>query len=109
MTQTRHIPISVLLVKEGEGWVAQCLEYDIVGQGGSIREAQDSFIRVVQGQLYIDSQRGREPFQGIEPAPPFYWAYFREGARMHDPLTVPPPAVSSSHVFYPRADDVRVY
>ena len=80
--------LRVLLLKEDGGWVAQCLEYDIAARGDSIDEALISFRDTLLGQVELDSQRGREPFAGKKPAPPWYWQTLKHARRLADPITL---------------------
>ena len=73
--------IHVLLIREGDFWVAQALDVDIAAQGRTISLAQKAFIHTVNAQLRLDRVHGREPFQGIAAAPQLYWDAFFKHAR----------------------------
>lgn len=47
--------ITVSFVKDGDGYVSHCLDYDIVSQGDSRQEAEDNIIEAVIGFLEIAS------------------------------------------------------
>jgi hypothetical protein len=85
--------LRVLLFQEGRDslWAAQCLEYDIVAQGGSIREALDNFRDVFEGQIAFDVFQNRKPLSGKKQAPPWYWQALRDATPLRDsiPLKVP--------------------
>src|SRR5882724_3126883 len=80
--------IRVLLLREGNGWVAQCLEYDIASQGGSIKKAVENFQEVFEGQIALDLQRNREPLAGKKQAPPWYWQALKEAEPLRNPIAL---------------------
>jgi hypothetical protein len=71
-----------LFEREANAWIAQCLEYDIAAQGKSLHDVEQAFERTVVGQIMLDIRKGRDPFEGIRPAPRFYWHKFNEGYRL---------------------------
>lgn len=54
--------IRALLAREGDFWVAQCLEYDIGAQAHDLGELRKRLMAALDG----------EPFAGIGPAPQFF-------------------------------------
>jgi len=52
-----------------DNWLASCVEYDIMAQGGTKEEAIESLERTVIGQIHIDTKRGLKPFQDIDKPP----------------------------------------
>ncbi len=91
------IRLHVLILREGDGWAAQCLEFDLAAQGSTVREAQDAFERVFQLQIALDKQDNKMPFEGLKRAPDSYWDRAREAMRLGEriPLRAPrdvPPA-----------------
>jgi len=71
--------LSILLLREADGWVAQCLDYDITAQGQTIAAAKEAFARTFAGQVVVDVQRGVEPLTGFNSAPLEYWSKLRKG------------------------------
>jgi hypothetical protein len=47
------------------GWVAQCLDFDLVAQGQTVKEAQESFQRTFMGHVALSQHRRQNPFSGI--------------------------------------------
>jgi len=93
----KNLLVRVLFLKEGDAWVAQCLEYDIAAQAKTLPEAEQAFERTLVGQIMLDLRRGKEPFSGTKPAPRMYWRKFNEGLglRMEPTIELPkqtPPA-----------------
>ena len=62
-------PIRVLLSKEGEYWVAQCLEYDIGAQARDLGELRKRLLIAIRAERDESLRRHRKPFAGIGPAP----------------------------------------
>ncbi len=65
--------VHVRLVREGEIWAAQCLEYDIAAQGNDEQEALARFRLTMQGQIALNKRDGKEPLVDIPCAPIPYW------------------------------------
>jgi hypothetical protein len=94
MAERERITLSVLLLVEGESWVAQCLEYDIVAQGKTPRKALESFGWVIGAQVLLDKQRRRKPLSTFERAPERFWEKFKDGIPLRDPFPLTLPVVS---------------
>jgi hypothetical protein len=62
-------PIRVLLLKEGEHWVAQSLEYDIGAQARDLGELRKRLLIAIRAKRDESLRRHRKPFAGIGPAP----------------------------------------
>jgi hypothetical protein len=60
--------IRVLLSKEGEYWVAQCLEYDIGAQAHDLGELRKRLLVAIQAERNESLRRHGKPFAGIGPA-----------------------------------------
>ena len=68
-TQRTPIYFRVLVFRQGDQWLAQCLEHDLVAQAPSGDEAFASFIRLLKARLLRDSANGRVPLENLPPAP----------------------------------------
>ena len=97
--------IHVLLIREGDSWVAQALDVDIAAQGRSVPLAQKAFIQAVNAQLRLDAAHGREPFQGIPPAPEAYWEAFFKHARALEQTVVEGEDVVPAYMIRAIADE----
>jgi hypothetical protein len=62
----------LLIFKEDEWWVAQCLEYDIAAQAKTLNDVQYEIQRVLVGRMFVASQFKIEPFEDVPPAPAWY-------------------------------------
>lgn len=53
-----RIPLRAVFYKEGEEWIAHCLEFDLVGDGATRKEALDSLTAAVATQVDATMQNG---------------------------------------------------
>jgi len=62
--------LRILFFREGDWWIAQCLEHDIAAQAnGGLREAEYELGRVLITYVGACLAEGLEPFEGMAPAP----------------------------------------
>ena len=69
--------LRVVIIKEGDVWNAQCLEYDIGAQAKDLNELQSRFEAVFEAERDASSKEHGKEFAGIDPAPDYYhdmWA-----------------------------------
>lgn len=76
MTTTQPTTIRVLAFRDGEAWVAQCIEYDIAEQGGSLEEAMENLEITVSAECQFTLTEHGEAFKSIDPAPMEFEAKF---------------------------------
>lgn len=109
MTQ-RSYPVSVLILREAETWVTQCLEYDIAAQGKTITEAMTNFQRTFIGQILVDIASGREPLEGVPQALPEYWKLFEAAHRLVDRSSfyVPEESLPPAYIIRAAAEELRI-
>jgi hypothetical protein len=72
----KTININAIAYREGEAWIAQGIEYDIVAQASDVISLPDAFTRAVMENILITEQLGRKPLEGIKPAPSHFHAMF---------------------------------
>lgn len=72
--------VRVLIFKDGDHMVAQCLEHDIAAQGRSHEEVRRSFEWTYIGHVVLAAKRKRAPFADLPKAPEIFWKQF-ESAR----------------------------
>lgn len=65
------LAVSILLKKEGPSWVAQCLQYDVAGQGKTIKDALYQAERALVGHAMISGGKIELP-----AAPQEYWRMY---------------------------------
>ena len=79
--QIQHT-IRVLIMRERDYLVAQCLEYDIAVQGRSVEEVSQRFREVVTDHVILASEHDDVPFSNLEPAPPSYEHFWNNASRI---------------------------
>ena len=110
MAQSITFKLSVLLLREGETWVAQCLEYDLAAQGKSLAEVKDAFAKTFCGQIMVDLHHAVEPLGSFAQAPKRYWYLFKNAERLADRqhLPIPQEAIPPAYMIRAMADDIRI-
>jgi hypothetical protein len=68
------IQINAIAFKEGDAWVVQGIEYDIVAHAYDVAKLPYAFARAVLENIVITEHLGRSFLDGIKPAP----EHFRE-------------------------------
>lgn len=108
--RTLDFKLSVVLLREGEAWVAQCLEYDIAAQGKTIQDAKHAFALTFAGQVAVDLHHKTEPLSAFSQAPPEYWEQFRKGERLAErqPIYIPTDSLPPAFMIHAMADDLRI-
>ena len=66
--------LRVIIYRDGDIWVAQCLEFDIGAQAPDRETLQVRLSAIINAEIRESVQHHGEPFAGIDPAPD----YFRE-------------------------------
>ena len=64
--------IRVLVKKEGDHWIAVCLEFFIVAQSDTIDGVEDAFAQAYIAHVVHALDLGRAPFANLGPAPRRY-------------------------------------
>lgn len=110
--QRTEFRIRVLFRREEDGngqtgWVAQCLEYDMVAQGKNLKEVRQRLCHAMFGQFLVDIKHGREPLEGIGPAPQEYFEEFNDAVRLERQQQSYIPQAFQPH--YSISEDMRVY
>lgn len=71
------IQINAVAYREGDAWIAQGIEYDIVAHALDVLELPDAFTKAVVENICITRHLGREPLAGIKPAPKRFRSLFK--------------------------------
>ena len=77
--------IRVLVSKEGDHWVAQCLEYDIGAQALDLDQLRNRLIATIEEEIEESMKRHGQPFAGIGPAPQYFHELWDRRARSFRP------------------------
>jgi hypothetical protein len=73
-----HFQINAIAFKEGDAWVIQGIDYDIVAHTYEVTAAPHAFMRAVIENMVITQHLGRRPFEGINPAPERFRSMYEE-------------------------------
>lgn len=65
-------PIIINMVQENDGWVGQCLQYDIAAQSETMEGAFDECVLAIISELAVCEEIGKD-ILSIPPAPNWYW------------------------------------
>lgn len=87
--------VRLVVFKDGDSWVAQCLEYDIGAQASNLDDLQNRFIVAFKAECEESLKRNGAPFEGIPAAPKHFhdmWDHKRTEA-----LGTPQPWELPSH------------
>ena len=97
--------IRAVAFKEGDIWVVQGIEYDVVAQTTDPFDAPIAFLKTLVSTMLINQSLGRKGLEKIKPAPERFLAMF-ENARTELRPVGPLPVESE----IPRPDiDLRAY
>jgi hypothetical protein len=69
MPTTSEFQINAIAFKEGDAWIVQGVEYDIVAHAYDVAKLPYAFARAVLENIIITEHLGRKPLEGIKPAP----------------------------------------
>lgn len=72
--------VRVVLIKEGDLWIAQCLEFDVGAQAEGMDELQRRFEVALQCEIDECIRAGVSPDVAIGPAPQFYYDLWNKQA-----------------------------
>jgi hypothetical protein len=104
-----HVDYTVRAVafKNGQNWVAQCLEYDIATQAKTLDALLYELERIVVAHLFVTDGED-SPFAGLPKAPKRFWEMYRNArSKVHpvaDPkLPIPPNRRPVMEVAFPEA------
>lgn len=61
--------IRVITYKDGDLWVAQCLEYDIAAHAADLETLHARLLVALDAEREESVRRNGVPFAGIDPAP----------------------------------------
>lgn len=61
--------VNAIAFQEGELWVVQGIEFDICAHAKDLDGVPNAFVRAVLANVAISEHLGREPLEGIRPAP----------------------------------------
>lgn len=70
-----------VIFRQGEHWIAKCLEYGYVLQTRSrLEEVPGELRRILAMQIRLSLEFGIEPFAGFQPASRRFWEMYERGS-----------------------------
>jgi len=67
-----NLDLRVLVLQEGDYWVAQCLEHDVAAQGKTPKQLAHALNSALVGHAAIAQLHREKFFENMSPAPKFY-------------------------------------
>jgi hypothetical protein len=83
--------IRAVVFQDGERWIVQFLEYDLVTVTRRLEDVPGEVRRFLLVLMVASLRRGIEPFEGFTPAPRKYWEMFEKATVMEEVRLEPPP------------------
>lgn len=78
--------INAIVFKEGDLWIIQGIELDIVARASDVADAPEAFMRAVVDSAVITEELGRSPLAGIKPAPERFRLMFERAKTALSPV-----------------------
>ena len=73
--------LSVLVYEDGDVWVAQAIEADIMASADSPDELPRAIKRAIVANIAVNTELGRNGLDGIPPAPPEFREQYEKSLR----------------------------
>ena len=70
--------VRAVVFKDGDWWIAQCLEYDLVSAARTLDDLKGELLAQLEFQVAYSLRSGREPFAGFRQGPARYWKMYEE-------------------------------
>ena len=83
---THSHELRVVVFREGDYWVAQCLEYDIGAQAKDLSDLQARFALTLEAERQESIKHHGKPFAGIDPAPRHFHEMWERRSGEYRPL-----------------------
>jgi len=77
--------IRAVVFREGDWWIIQILEYDLVTQVRHLEDVPGEFRRLLTGQMAANAASGVEPFHGFSAAPRRFWKMYERAQALVTP------------------------
>ena len=78
--------IHVVVFRNGEWLIAQCLEYDIATQARELRDLLYEVERILSAHIVVADLDGSEPFANLPKAPRRFWQMYRDAIARLEPI-----------------------
>lgn len=80
--------LHVLVFKDDDLWIAQCLEYDIAVQARTIEELEENFVCSIIAHVMSSIEDKEAPFSTLPETPKEFWDMFQRAKQFRDPLQI---------------------
>ena len=80
--------LDILLISDGNAWVAQCLQYYICAQGGTVKEAMNAFEYVLIAEVAYLNKKNKS-LDSLPRAPQWCWNVYKESLNVETPKSQP--------------------
>jgi len=92
------VTINAVAFQEGNAWVIQGIEYDIVAHTYDVQKVPEAFTRAVLENVAITEHLGRKPLEGIKRAPERFREMYEKAHVEMRQLRSPNPAMTAPEV-----------
>ena len=73
MSKTENDEFRVVVFKEGDTFIAQCLEYDICAQAGDVKTLRHRMDATIEAERDFARSNGKTLIESIDPAPKHFF------------------------------------
>jgi hypothetical protein len=84
--------LHAVIFKQGDWWVAHCLEVDLATQAKSVGHLSRELADLLSSHIALSRELGVEPFHGLPPAPKRYWEMFDAAPTRLEPVVAAAPS-----------------
>ncbi|MEA2599677.1 MAG: hypothetical protein QOF89_669 [Acidobacteriota bacterium] len=78
--------IHAVVFKDGDWFIAQCLEYDIATQAKSISALIDEVEQIIAAHILVADKKDVEPFANLPRAPRRFWQMYKDANARLEPV-----------------------
>ncbi len=78
--------IRAVAFRNGDYWVAQCLEHDLAALAARLDDLPNELSRVLALHIEASRQNRVEPFNGFPPAPQRFWKMYEASRSQVGPI-----------------------
>ena len=82
--------LDVLVTKEADWWVAQCLQYDLAAQAKTLADLRYAFEHALVAHVIVSIEKKVEPFDSLPSAPRKYWDAWERALPVETEWIAPP-------------------
>jgi hypothetical protein len=77
--------VHVLILRQGDHWIAQCLEYDIGAQAINLDQLRTVLVETIDAEHEESLRRHKKSFAGIDPAPKYFHERWNQRSTVFTP------------------------